>query len=129
MINTKLINIYLLLFIIFVCVSMTSIVILSNNNDIIDNINYSLLILIVLFFIFILFKIIIYRNKDFINYKFDYKIPQLENNNYIKNYENIINFNNNLYNVNLNDFYKKIQEKKIDKNNLLTQFIDYTYNI
>ena len=129
MINTKLINIYLLLFIIFVCVSMTSIVILSNNKDIIDNINYSLLILIVLFFIFILFKIIIYRNKDFINYKFDYKIPQLENNNYIKNYENIINFNNNLYNVNLNDFYKKIQEKKIDKNNLLTQFIDYTYNI
>ena len=85
--------------------------------------------MIVLFFIFILFKIIIYRNKDFINYKFDYKIPQLENNNYIKNYENVINFNNNLYNVNLNDFYKKIQEKKIDKNNLLTQFIDYTYNI
>jgi len=129
MINTKLINIYLLLFIIFVCVSMTSIVILSNNKDIIDNINYSLLILIVVFFIFILFKIIIYRNKDFINYKFDYKIPQLENNNYIKNYENVINFNNNLYNVNLNDFYKKLQEKKIDKNNLLTQFIDYTYNI
>jgi c-di-AMP phosphodiesterase-like protein len=129
MINTKLINIYLLLFIIFVCVSMTSIVILSNNKDIIDNINYSLLILIVLFFIFILFKIIIYRNKDFINYKFDYKIPQLENNNYIKNYENVINFNNNLYNVNLNDFYKKIKEKKIDKNNLLTQFNDYTYNI
>jgi len=129
MINTKLINIYSLLFIIFICVSMTSIVILSNNKDIIDNINYSLLILIVVFFIFILFKIIIYRNKDFINYKFDYKIPQLENNNYIKNYENVINFNNNLYNVNLNDFYKKLQEKKIDKNNLLTQFIDYTYNI
>ena len=89
MINTKLVNIYLLLFIIFVCVSMTSIVILSNNKDINNNINCSLIILIVIFFTFILVKIII--NKDYINYKFDYNIPQLENNNYLKYYQDVIN--------------------------------------
>lgn len=129
MINTKLVNIYLLLFIIFVCVSMTSIVILSNNKDINNNINCSLIILIVIFFTFILVKIIIYRNKDFINYKFDYNIPQLENNNYLKYYEDVINNYSYPYNVDMNNFYKKLQQKKPKTDDILRQFINYSYNI
>ena len=127
MINTKLANIYLLLFIIFVCVSMTSIVILSNNKDINDNINCSLIILIVIFFTFILVKIII--SKDYINYKFDYNIPQLENNNYLKYYEETINNNSHPYNIDMNNFYKKLQQKKPKTDDILSQFINYSYNI
>ncbi len=127
MINTKLVNIYLLLFIIFVCVSMTSIVILSNNKDINNNINCSLIILIVIFFTFILVKIII--NKDYINYKFDYNIPQLENNNYLKYYQDVINNYSYPYNVDMNNFYKKLQQKKPKTDDILSQFINYSYNI
>lgn len=127
MINTKLVNTYLLLFIIFVCVSMTSIVILSNNKDINNNINCSLIILIVIFFTFILVKIII--NKDYINYKFDYNIPQLENNNYLKYYKDVINNYSYPYNVDMNDFYKKLQQKKPKTDDILSQFINYSYNV
>tara|TARA_B100000497_G_C7261628_1_gene185169 strand:+ start:62 stop:445 length:384 start_codon:yes stop_codon:yes gene_type:complete len=127
MINTKLVNIYLLLFIIFVCVSMTSIVILSNNKDINNNINCSLIILIVIFFTFILVKIII--NKDYINYKFDYNISQLENNNYLKYYQDVINNYSYPYNVDMNNFYKKLQQKKPKTDDILSQFINYSYNI
>lgn len=127
MINTKLVNIYLLLFIIFVCVYMTSIVILSNNKDINNNINCSLIILIVIFFTFILVKIII--NKDYINYKFDYNIPQLENNNYLKYYQDVINNYSYPYNVDMNNFYKKLQQKKPKTDDILSQFINYSYNI
>ena len=127
MINTKIANIYLLLFIIFVCISMTSIVILSNNKDINDNINCSLIILIVIFFTFILVKIII--SKDYINYKFDYNIPQLENNNYLKYYEEAINNYSYPYNIDMNNFYKKLQEKKPKTDDILSQFINGSYNI
>lgn len=127
MINTKIANIYLLLFIIFVCVSMTSIVILSNNKDINDNINCSLIILIVIFFTFVIVKIII--NKDNTNYKFNYNIPQLENNNYLKYYEDVVNNYSYPYNVNMNNFYKKLQQKKPKTDDILSQFINYSYNI
>lgn len=127
MINTKIANIYLLLFIIFVCVSMTSIVILSNNKDINDNINCSLIILIVIFFTFILIKIII--SKDYINYKFNYNIPQLENNNYLKYYEDVINNYSYPYNVDMNNFYKKLQQKKPKSDDILSHFINHSYNI
>ena len=127
MINTKIANIYLLIFIIFVCVSMTSIVILSNNKDINDNINCSLIILIVIFFTFVIVKIII--SKDNTNYKFNYHIPQLENNNYLKYYEDVINNYSYPYNVDMNNFYKKLQQKKPKTDDILSQFINHGYNI
>lgn len=130
MINTKILYIYLLIFIIVSCIIITSNVILSKNKDMLDNINCSIIILTVLFLAFIFYKIITHKNYKFLYYKFTYNIPKINDqySQYLINIKKaIMNKPNNK--LDINDFYNYINNNGEIKNDLLKQFTKYDYNI